>query len=377
MDLSLTENQEMIKNSSREFIQREYPKETLLDLAGRETSYSPKIWDKMAAMGWLGIVIPQEHGGEGGSLTDAAVLFQELGRGPVPGPFFSSSVLGAMVVLEGGTEAQKQRILPAIAAGRQTLALAVTESDYGWGPNTIQMRATRKNGGFVLSGTKLFVQDAITASHLVCAVRTEEGDGPTDGVSLMLVDAASPGVSVRNLPGFLAWAGEVRLASVEVPDSALLGEGTGVGWPVLERAMESAIPILCAYKVGGCEALFEMSVAYSQTRVQFGVPIGRFQRVQDHIINLVNQLDAARWTTYETLWKLDTARPTAGGVHLAKAVSSEAYYQACNYAHEVHAGVGSMTEYGLTLHTKMARTLYHYLGDPRYHKRRLAEALEL
>ena len=120
-----------------------------------------------------------------------------------------------------------------------------------------------------------------------------------------------------------------------------------------------------------------MSVAYSQTRVQFGVPIGRFQRVQDHIINLVNQLDAARWTTYETLWKLDTARPTAGGVHLAKAVSSEAYYQACNYAHEVHAGVGSMTEYGLTLHTKMARTLYHYLGDPRYHKRRLAEALEL
>jgi len=120
-----------------------------------------------------------------------------------------------------------------------------------------------------------------------------------------------------------------------------------------------------------------MSIAYSQTRVQFGVPIGRFQRVQDDIINLVNQLDAACWTTYEALWKLDSGEPAVEGVHPAKPVSSEAYLQACNYAHEVHAGVGSMIEYGLTMHTKMSRTLYHYLGEPRYHKRRLAEALEL
>jgi alkylation response protein AidB-like acyl-CoA dehydrogenase len=107
------------------------------------------------------------------------------------------------------------------------------------------------------------------------------------------------------------------------------------------------------------------------------MPIGRFQRVQDHIVHLVNHLDSARWTTYEALWKLDMGRSAGGGVHLAKAVSSEAYYQACNYAHEVHAGVGVMKEYGLNLHTKMSRTLYHYLGDPRYHKRRLAESLEL
>ena len=95
------------------------------------------------------------------------------------------------------------------------------------------------------------------------------------------------------------------------------------------------------------------------------------------MINLVNQLDAARWTTYEALWKLDSGRPSTDSIHLAKAVGSEAYYQACNYAHEVHAGVGSMTEYGLTLHTAASRTLYHYLGDPRYHRRRLADALGL
>ena len=128
--------------------------------------------------------------------------------------------------------------------------------------------------------------------------------------------------------------------------------------------------------MGGAQTVFDLAVGYSRTREQFGQAIGRFQRVQDHIINIVNHLDAARWTTYEALWKLDTGRPADTSVHLAKAVASEAYYQACNASHEVHAGVGVSREYGLTLHTKMSRTLYHYLGDPSYHRRKLAETLD-
>jgi len=159
-----------------------------------------------------------------------------------------------------------------------------------------------------------------------------------------------------------------------VPAENLLGAENS-GWAALERALEKAIPILCAYQVGGCQAVFEMSVAYSQTRVQFGVPIGRFQRVQDHIIRLVNHLDSARWTTYEALWKLDSGRPAAASVHMAKAVTSEAYLEACNAAHEVHAGIGSAQEYGLVKHTQMSRTLFHALGDPRWHRRRMADAL--
>ena len=135
------------------------------------------------------------------------------------------------------------------------------------------------------------------------------------------------------------------------------------------------MPVLCAYQVGGCSAVFDMSVAYSNDRVQFGQPIGRFQRVQDHIINITNAMDAARWTTYEALWKLDSGQTAARSVHLAKAVSSEGYYHACNSAHEVHAGVGVSREYGLTLHTRMSRTLYQYLGDPAFHKRKLGDAL--
>ena len=145
----------------------------------------------------------------------------------------------------------------------------------------------------------------------------------------------------------------------------------------MERAAEKTIPVLCAYQVGGSQAIYELSVDYSRTRHQFGTPIGRFQRVQDQVINLLNALDAARWTAYEALWKLDIGRDASDSVHLAKAVGSEGYYEACNFAHEVHAGVGSMTEYGLTLHTTASRTLYHYLGDPKFHRRRLADALGL
>jgi alkylation response protein AidB-like acyl-CoA dehydrogenase len=118
-----------------------------------------------------------------------------------------------------------------------------------------------------------------------------------------------------------------------------------------------------------------MSVEYSRTRVQFGQPIGRFQRVQDHIVGIVNNLDAARWTTYEALWKLDVGQSAAASVHLAKAVTSEAYLKVCDGAHEVHAGVGVISEYGLTLHTQRSRTLYHLLGDAKLHRRRMADAL--
>jgi alkylation response protein AidB-like acyl-CoA dehydrogenase len=177
------------------------------------------------------------------------------------------------------------------------------------------------------------------------------------------------------LPGWMAQVDEVRLTNVRVAPTAILGGTEGQGWETLEAAALQAIPILCAYQVGSCQTVFDMAVAYSRTRVQFGQPIGRFQRVQDHIINIVNHLDAARWTTYEALWKLDTGRPAAASVHLAKAVTSEAYLKVCDSGHEVHAGVGVIREYGLTLHTQRSRTLYHLLGEPRYHRRRLADAL--
>ena len=384
MDLSLTPEQEMLKTAARRFVQQEYPKETLLEIAASGQAAPSESWRKLAATGWLGILVPQAHRGEGGSFTDAAVLFEELGRGPVPGPHLSSGVLAALTVLERGTEEQKREWLPRLASGEWALVPAVTENDYTWADEDVRLAARREGDGFRLNGTKAFVFDATSATHLLCAARFEDPPIPSlprggegGSVGLLVVPAGAPGVTVRPLPGFAWNLAEVRLEDVTVDRSALLGRSFAGGWDALQRAVARTIPILCAYQVGACQAVFEMSVEYSRNRVQFGTPIGRFQRVQDHIINLVNHLDAARWTTYEALWKLDTGQPAEGSIHLAKAVASEGYYQACNYAHEVHAGVGSMTEYGLTLHTTASRTLYHYLGDPRYHRRKLADALDL
>ncbi len=378
MDLSLTEEQEMLKSMTRDFVQRECPKATLLALDKTETGFSPETWKKAADLGWFGMVLPAEYGGGDSCLTDVAVLFEELGRGPVCGPFFSSGVLSSLIVLEAGTEEQKQRMLPAICSGEQISTLALTEPDpnYGWAAESVRMTAEPKNDGLVLNGVKLFVPDAVGADYLICAVRTAKGNHPTEGISLIMVDTQSPGVSVRSLNGWLAQGAEVRFESTEVPSSAVLGE-PGQGWSALQCAVQKSIPILCAYQVGGCQAVFDMSVEYSRTRIQFGQPIGRFQRVQDHIIELVNQLDSARWTTNEALWKLDARKPAAGSVHLAKVVTSTAYHMACLHAHEVHAGTGATTEYGLVLHTRMSRTLLDYLGGPDFHRRRLADALEL
>jgi alkylation response protein AidB-like acyl-CoA dehydrogenase len=375
MDLGLTEAQGILKTTAANFVQQEYPKETLIELEMTLTGMTPELFRQAADLGWLGIIIPEQYGGAGRSFTDAAVLFEELGRGPVPGPYFSSGIVGALAVLHGGTEAQKQAILPQVARGEWVLSLAVTEPNYGWRPETVQMPASQQQGQYVLNGVKLFVYDAQAATHLICAVRTGQANGASSGVTLLLVDAKASGVTRRPLPGWMGQVDEVRFSNVRVPADAVLGGVTGRGWEVLEAAALQAIPILCAYQVGSCQAVFEMAVAYSRTRVQFGQPIGRFQRVQDHIIGMVNQLDAARWTTYEALWKLDTERAAAASVHLAKAVTSEAYLKVCDGAHEVHAGVGVIREYGLTLHTQRSRALYHLLGDARYHRRRLADAL--
>ncbi|MGH7931659.1 MAG: acyl-CoA dehydrogenase family protein [Candidatus Binataceae bacterium] len=372
MDLAFNENQQMLKRSVRSFMERKVPKGTIVALQSSDTGCQPDTWSTIAGLGWLGLLIPEECGGAGASLTDAAVLYEEFGRGPLPGPFFSSGVLSVLTLLAAGTDEQRRRILPEIASGRRVFTVAITEPARSWGAQGVALEPERSGERYRLSGTKLFVSDAIAATDLIVAVRT---DAAPDAISLIVVDKQAKGVSARILPGFMGWQAEVNFDNVEVPSGALLGGRENHGWAALTLAMERALPVLCAYQVGGCQAVFEMSVEYSQTRMQFGVPIGRFQRVQDHIIRIVNHLDAARWTTYEALWKLDSGRPATASVHLAKAVTAEAYMEACNAAHEVHAGIGSAHEYGLTPHTQLSRTLFHYLGDPKWHKRRMADAL--
>lgn len=371
LDISLTESEEILRTTAMNFLSRDVPKRTLEALHDSDTGYNDEIWRKVKEMGWLGIVIPEEYGGVGYPMTSAGILFEALGSAPLPGPYFSSGVLGGLVIREAGTEEQKQDLLPQVAEGTMVLTLAMTEPEYGWESDSINIGVEQKNGDFILNGVKLFTHDAQAATHFIVPART--GDG--EAISLFLVDKETGGVSVRRLPGYLAGrVFEVKLDSVKLPASALIGE-KDQGWTPLKAAMDKATPILCAYKVGGCQAVFNLTVEYSRVRVQFSQAIGRFQRVQDLIIEMVNQADAARWTTYEALWKLDAGRPAAESIHLAKAVASESYWEICSLSHRAISGISYSMEHPLSLHTRASRYLYNYLGEPTYHRQQLAGML--
>lgn len=371
-DLSLTSEQELLRTTARDFIERECPLSAVRRIDEEEDGFSRELWQRTAALGWPGLLIPTAYGGEGGSLTDAAALYEEIGRGLLPGPHHSSAVLAAQVLLRAGGEAQKERLLPAIARGERIVTVAFTEPHYGWSAEHVQMTAQVRDGGFVLAGTKQFVPDAGAADEIICAAHND------DGLALLLVDAGAPGVERRLMRGFVGEPlYELSFRDVAVSRDAVVGE-PGRGWDVLEPAFDVATAVLCASMAGACRRVYELSLEYGQRREQFGQPIARFQRVQDRLIEMVNHADAARLTAYEAVWKLEQRSPDAqAAVSVAKAVASEGLYQSCEHAHHVHGGIGSDKAYGLYLYTKKSRSLYHYLGSPDHHRRRLARLLGL
>ena len=373
---TLNESEKALQTTALDFMQREAPNEVIHTLQDSDTGYSEEMWRKAAELGWLGIIIPEKYGGMGSSMINAGALFEALGTGPLPGPYFSSAILSTEIILAAANEAQKQKILPDIAQGKSILALALTEPEYSWTPEGIQMRASGKDGGFVLNGEKLFVLDGKAATHFIVAARTgDEGADPAQGISLFLMDSRHKGVAIRRLPGFLGEGTyELKLDSVRVDQQDMLGNMND-GWAPLQQGIKKAIPVLCAYKVGGCQKLVEMTLEFSRTRVQFSMPVGRFQRVQDLIIVMVDYADAARWTTYEALWKLDTDRPAEESIHLAKTVASEAYWEAATLAHRVFSGVSYSRRHPVSFHTKASRYLYNYLGEPAYHRQQLAKLI--
>jgi len=373
LDLKYTESEQILRKSALDFLKRDAPKEVVQVLQETDTGTTDELWKKVVDMGWMGIIIPEEYGGVGSSLTSAGVLFEALGTGPLPGPYFSSGILGTSIILETGSEEQKQSILPEVAEGRIILALALTEDSYRWEPYAVQMSAKEKNGEYILNGKKIFVLDAEAATHLIVVARNGKEDDPAKGITAFLVDRQMPGVSIRRLPGFLSDRNfEVTLDSVKVPRSAVLGTA-GEVWAPLKTGIDRSIPVLCAYKAGACKALFDATMDYARTRIQFGQPIGRFQRVQDLIIEMIDHMDAAKWSAYECLWKLDNGIPAQKNIHLAKAISSEAYWQVTNQAIKVFSGISYSREHYVSFHVKASRGLYNFLGEPTYHRLKLAD----
>lgn len=377
MDLSLNETQLMLRDSARRYLAGACPRLTMQEIQNSALGHSPEIWRAMGEMGWMGLLVPEKYGGSATPFLDVAVLLEQMGRANLPSPYFDTAVLSTLILLGGASEAQKEALLPAIANGQTIMTLALTELDYGWTADKVKLTAVRRNGRYRLNGTKFFIPWANLADQLLVVARTSESADPEEGLTIFLVDSKAAGLSCSVLSGKLLagkWT-ELTFDGVEVDRANVVG-GVGGAWDVLTAAIEKAIPLLCNYKVGGCEQVFEMSVEYSRSRFQFGVAIGTFQRVADMIIEACDWMDGARWMTIETLWKLDANQPKlAEAVAQDKAFTSKAFVQCTNWTHRMYGGMGLIEESGVPYWTASARSLYHYLGSPQHHKRVLGKLM--
>ena len=377
MDFALSEEQEMLRKSARDFLTKECPKTLVREMEADEKGYSPKLWKGMADLGWMGLVFPEQYGGSGLTILDLSVLIEELGRALVPGPFLSTVVYCGLAILAAGTDQQKKEFLPRIAKGDMMLALALTEPSASWDPAGIEVKAVAEGDHFVISGTKLFVSDAHLASHLLCVARTNDGKNKENGITLFLVDAKSPGITLNPLKTIASDKQfEVVFNKAKVPKKDVLGE-VDHGWKVIKDLLRKATLAQCALMVGGAQAVLEMTVQYAKDRVQFGKPIGSFQAIQHKCANMATDVDGCRFITYEAAWKLAEGLPCDLEIAMAKAWVSEAYRRTCAEGHQIHGGIGFIKDHDMQLFYRRAKASELMFGDADYHRELVAQKIGL
>jgi len=378
MDLGLSEEQELLKNFARDFLEKECPEAFVREMEEDEKGYSPEFWRMMAAQGWLGMIIPEQYGGTGMTFTDLIVLLEEFGRALVPGPFISTVVLGAMPILEAGTDEQKQEFLPKITAGELIMTLALTEPSAKWDADGVAMPAKAEGDSFILSGTKLFVPDAHVSDYMLVAARTKESANPEDGVTILLVDSKSAGIEFTVLKTIAADKQcEVAFNEVRVPKANALGE-VDKGWAIIQGMKNKAAVAACAYLVGLSQMDFDTSLDYAKERIQFGRPIGSFQAIQHKFADMIIDVDGSRFITYKAAWALQENEPDAEMlVSMAKAWCNEATRRVVAHGQQIHGGIGFTKDYKIELYFRRQKWMELMWGDADYHRELVAGKLEV
>ncbi len=375
VNLDLTEEQQMLKTAARDFFQKEFPKTLVREKEGSKAGYSREVWKKMADLGWLGLVIPESRGGAGLSFLDMVVLLEEMGRACLTGPFFSTSVLCALVILAAGSEQHQKELLPRIAEGSLILALALTEPSASYEASSIVTAATPEKGMYSLSGTKLFVQDAHVADYFLCVARTRLWSAPEEGISIFLVDATSPGITVTPLESIAAdHQNEIVFDHVMVPPENLLGE-LNRGWPVIERLLQQAAVAKCAEMVGGADWVVETTVAYAKERVQHGKPIGTFGSIQHALAEMWTEVNMAKRVFCYAAWALEKGLPCTGEVATAKERVNEAYKRATRMGVQLHGAISTTMDHDMGLYYRRARQAALLFGDSEYCRERVARQM--
>lgn len=373
MNLALSEEQEMLRKTARHFLTEKCPKTLVREMEEDEKGYSPKLWQEMAELGWMGLVFPEKYDGSEMSLLDLAVLLEETGRACLPGPFFSTVVLGGLPIMDAGNEKQKEQYLPKIASGEAIFTLASMEANGKYDAASITAKAVADEDAYIISGTKLFVPDAHIADYILCVTRTNDQAEAENGITIFIVDAKSTGISHTGLKTIARdKLCEVTLDQVRVPGENILGQ-LDQGWSVLQKIIERAAVAKCCEMLGGIQQVLEMTVDYAKERVQFERPIGAFQAVQHHCANMAIDVESSRSNTYLAAWMLSEGLPTSRQVAIAKMWMNEAAGRVIHLGHQVHGTISLTLDHDLHFYNTRIKAAQVTFGDADFYQDIIAQ----
>jgi alkylation response protein AidB-like acyl-CoA dehydrogenase len=371
MDFAFTPEQDQLRKSVRGFLDKYSPESEVRRLMETEDGYDPRVWSRMAKdLGLQGLIIPEEYGGSGASWIELGVVLEEMGRSLVCAPFFSTVVLAATAVLESGDAEAQAGVLPAIAEGTTIATVALTEESGSWDESGIALEATQSAGGYVLNGRKAYVIDGLIADVIIVPART------SGGTTLFMVRSDARGLTKTPLNTLDLTRKLAGLDFADVEAGRLGAEGGG--WAIMEKVLDFAAVGLAAEQVGGAQAALDMAVEYAKMRVQFGQPIGAFQAIKHKCADVLLEVESARSAAYYALWAASERNEEfPASASLAKALCSEAFVLASHENIQIHGGIGYTWEVPPHLYFKRAKSMELYLGDPPYHRERLAQRIGL
>jgi len=375
VDIKLTEEQAQLQDSAKRFMDNQCTFEFVRKIEKDSTTgFCPDMWRQFAEMGWLGILVPEKYDGMGMTLLDTVVLVRELGRHVCPSPFLFTGVLAADLIAQAGTKAQKEALLPKIVAGETVYTLAYQEYSRRFTPEHITLEATKSDDGYVLNGTKLFVEFADGADTLIVAARTGRKNS-VNGLTLFLVDRNSPGITTTHMPTMARDRHyQVDFKDVAVSASARVGK-VGKGWDALEPSLHKAVIAFCAYTNGAGFEMHEHATQYARERVQFGRPIGQMQTIQGYLAQMIMELYGADMLTMFTAFQIDKGRHARGYVAKAKAFSSETVGHVMDVSSQIFGGMGYMEEQDTTLFLRRGKQYQLALGGSEYWEDVIAEEI--
>ena len=374
MDILPTEEEQMLKNVAREFLEAEVSTALVREMELDGLGYPPALWKQMAELGWLGMSIPEQYGGQGLPITYLGLILQEAGRVMAPVPLHSTMV-AALTIATEGSDQQKQDILPAVSDGNMVLTWAVHERDARLIPEAMELEARADGDGWVLNGTKMFVDNFVVAERCLVAARTSPASGANQGISLFLVDPNGNGVNQTALVTLAKdKQSRVDFKDHRIGRAALVGE-VDQGWPLVEGMLDRATALICCQMVGAARKDAEMAIEYAKNRVAFGRPIGSFQSVQHMLADMLLHVDGGEMLTFEALWKMDEGLPASVEVSQAKAFCNEKCESVVRTSQVIHGGIGFMMEFDLHLWFRRVTSWSLRLGTTYDHRARIASAL--